>query len=670
MVIRKPHAGRVSRSSLARWTTSTAHGALLLLVAFTTGCPEPRTQYLVDIDALDSVRRSSATLEVIVESASDRAGSDKQRVLENELALDRDDGITWPVRVVLERKKGPFFTLLAKALDAHGVPIAIARLQSRFAENKTLFERVMVDDRCTIDACSETETCSDGDCISAWVDPGKRTGPADPAAATDDETDTDTHAKEEPDGAAEHVLDDSGPQRGPEGGSDTGVDAGPTGTCQGQDTPFALLEGFEGFADNAQVAQGMVDGWRLLDGSLSVGSTSSSWVKSCSRALFVQGKGRTLYRPLALPASIPRLTVELSYTPRAGDPDFAEFGLATVQGAVLEKLVYLDAVGMSLQAMSKVTSAPVTVGQLRVASDTAPRPEHNTIRLELDFVAHRAQVFLGTDAAKPAAALEFAAGASPNAFYISAGIGSTYVDDLAIYTPCTSIDRDQLCAARLIDTFMSPGDSCTGLGWGASSLWFLDKQNRLYQRNPDGMFGPPVKLNFPAFGLSWDGTGFWTRNDEDGFNGARIVRVTANGAVDLGPKIFRGQDWEARAQWYESAFWVMERSTTVSTWSTSGSELRSWPIGNADLSALSNSGILMKDGKIYTAVAIWRGTLVDAETGIAAYRPMERMPVATHDLSQLGIPPYASGYSLASDGTTYWLCGKDQFTVYHFRLPF
>src|SRR4051812_8471483 len=63
----------------------------------------------------------------------------------------------------------------------------------------------------------------------------------------------------------------------------------------------------------------------------------------------------------------------------------------------------------------------------------------------------------------------------------------------------------------------------------------LDSNKTLYKMgDPQG-----TTLDFEGYGLSWDGIGFWTRNNGSNGYGAQIVRIHPNSTiVDPGPKIF------------------------------------------------------------------------------------------------------------------------------------
>ncbi len=429
---------------------------------------------------------------------------------------------------------------------------------------------------------------------------------------------------------------------------------------------FSFLDGFEAYPSDTVLG---VPGspWRALNPSSTTGSLTTVWARSCAKDLFLQAAGPILYAPLSLASRPSKLNIELWYAPAAGADSAAEFGLGSIDGQILSKAFAISVQGGSAKASTSSGPSSMVSTNVQSASDTFGRAAQNYIRVELDYCELEARVYVGTDSDAPLSAT-VGLGANDNfdIFYLAPEARSTYIDNLAIWTPATPIDRSQLCAGQLLDTFTSPGSRCSGLGWDGNNLWLLDNLEALYQLDDTGKETNSVALDFHGDGLSWDGVGFWTRNNDSASFGTQIVRVRANGTVDSGPDIFAQQgfsDWDSQAQWYDGSFWTLSSQFGVHKWSTAGVEQLNWTT-----SELSPVGLLAKGDALYFGVGIWRNS-ADYDTGVAKYS-LTGVPLGSFDLAQLGVPNGLGRLSLASDGQTYWVCSEDGFDVWHVALPF
>ena len=476
-----------------------------------------------------------------------------------------------------------------------------------------------------------------------------------------------------------HTFGASGAEPSLQGGSAT---AGESGASMGgstyEDCPssprFSFLDGFEAYTGDSVLSESGSP-WRALNPSLTTGDLGTAWVRSCSKDLFFQGPGPVLYVPLALPSSPAKLNFELWYAPSNGSGSATEFGLGSVNGQILSKIFSVTAQGTSLKTSTPWRAPTVVSDSLRSADDLVGRAPQNYVRVELDFCALQARVYVGTDSSAPLSGTVQLGGSDHfDAFYLTPGARTTYIDDLAIWTPGTALDRSKLCAARVLDSFASPGSRCSGLGWDGASLWLLDNQKTLYRMDDTGRATQHVDLDFRGYGLSWDGLGFWTRNSDGNAFGEQVVRLRPNGLNEPGPAIFAQHGFSesgSQAQWSNGAFWTVSSTyNTVRKWSSSGTELLNWTfaLNASGLTALSAPGLLSKDDALYFGVGFWKNS-ADQDTGIVKYS-LTGVALEAHNLSQLGIPPGLDGLSLASDGKTYWVCSEDSFDVWHVTFPF
>src|SRR5581483_4243403 len=243
-------------------------------------------------------------------------------------------------------------------------------------------------------------------------------------------------------------------------------------------------------------------------------------------------------------------------------------------------------------------------------------------RVELDFCALQARLFVGADAgAALTATVDLGDTAPFDSFYIAQGLRSTFIDDLAIWTRGTSIDRSMLCGAQLIETINSPGSRCSGIAWDGANLWMLDNLKTLYRIGDSA----GVVANFQGYGLSWDaaGKGFWTRNNNSN-SGAQIVRLYPNGTFDAGPNIFAQggfTDANAQGQWYGGAFWTLavSPSTIVQQWSTNGVQISNWVVSPPVFPGpVTTSGVLVSNNAVYVGAAIYLGS-TDQDIGLMKF---------------------------------------------------
>ena len=444
----------------------------------------------------------------------------------------------------------------------------------------------------------------------------------------------------------------------------TAWDGGPS--CTPDEEPaFSFLDGFESYPPGGYIAAAAGSRWRTLPGSSQFGQVTTTWATSCSQALFVQTPGQVVYAPVQTAAQASKLNIEFLYAPMGGELDAAELGLGSVSGALLSKVFSIRAHGTDL-VVATPWAAPTTVpANLATGSDVILRPPRNYVRVELDFCAVEARIFVGRDASAPLVQTVNLGGAGPfDVVYVSGGGRSTYLDDLAVWTPGTSLDRSMLCGAQLIEKVTSPGSRCSGIAWDGDHLWMLDNLRNLYRIGD----ATGVQLDFQGYGLSWDGVGFWTRNTSAGF-GEQIVRVRPNGVVEPGPNIFAQagfSDSNGQAQWLAPGyFWVL--STTygfAELWSLAGLKVRDWAVSGTTFL----TGVLLRDQWIYFATGIWFNSS-DEDAGMVKY-DLTGVRLGMQNLSQLGLPHYQGRYSLATDGNTYWICSEAALDIYHVKLPF
>jgi hypothetical protein len=433
-------------------------------------------------------------------------------------------------------------------------------------------------------------------------------------------------------------------------------DAGPA-RCPGPDPQYSFLDGFERYPEGKEVAGAEMSPWRTLVGAKRGAAVTSTWAMSCLRGLFIQSSGDGVYAPLQLPHLPAKLNIEMFYALETGGEKAAEFGLASTSGGILTKVFAVSPQGTNLVVSTPWSPKPTDVtANLQTSSiNSFGRPPRNYIRIELDFCALEARIFVGPDRTAALVAIVPLGGTGPfDVFYLSGEARSTVIDDLALWTPGTIIDRSMLCTDQLLEMIRSPGSRCSGLAWDGAGLWMLDSNKTLYEI---AHTQAPTTFDFQGNGLSWDGVGFWTKKESN------IVRIhPGNILEDPGPSIF--SNYGSEAQWHAGKFWTLSSLySTIMLWTPAGAPGIDW-----HFNASNPSGLSVTDDAFYCAVGIWRNA-ADYDLGLAKYAHEGVEPLVVHNLTQLGLPTYKGNYSLATDGKTFWICDDTRFEIYRLSLP-
>jgi hypothetical protein len=149
----------------------------LLLGALVLGCDEepkstPPTQIIVVIDAQSGVRTVSSELAMVV-----RARSDGGETIYNVTLRIEDNTLEWPWVLALTPKDDDAereFELTATARDDDGEFVAQVRAITHFVKSEKRTLTLMLDDACIgVRSCEAEQTCSEGTCQSAIVDPNE-----------------------------------------------------------------------------------------------------------------------------------------------------------------------------------------------------------------------------------------------------------------------------------------------------------------------------------------------------------------------------------------------------------------------------------------------------------------------------------------------------------------
>lgn len=192
-----------------------------VMFALASCATRPATQVMVFVDAEPGVRASTTMLEVMVEGSSGRAPAD--------FALRELSTVSpiWPVRVALvpldgETQRVYRVTVRAIGASAETPTVAEARVISGYRIGETIRIDLLLQDACVAHApCSATETCVDGVCVDATVDPnGLPTLGADAGALDSGRSETGV------DGGAHDAGPDDAPDAVVPDAPDMGVDAG------------------------------------------------------------------------------------------------------------------------------------------------------------------------------------------------------------------------------------------------------------------------------------------------------------------------------------------------------------------------------------------------------------------------------------------------------------
>jgi hypothetical protein len=186
----------------------------------------PATQVVVDVDAEPLIRARMSELKILVEGARHRDYLDERTpVLDQTLptVAGNPEGLTWPVRLVLEPKADDprrVFDLSVTALDAGGQVAAQGRLITGYLSHQIRYARIVLEDDCYKARCAELETCRSGGCTDAFVEPrdlpllsGRDAGIDGGEAGV-----SDTGPPPEKTDAGKDAGQDAGPDAGPDSG--------------------------------------------------------------------------------------------------------------------------------------------------------------------------------------------------------------------------------------------------------------------------------------------------------------------------------------------------------------------------------------------------------------------------------------------------------------------
>jgi len=136
-----------------------------VLTACSSESPGP-TQTVVTIDAAESVRATIAGLHLQVQGETEAT----PRLDETK------DVVEWPVRRTIMPQNGDLaqvFRFWVDALGPDGVALLTSRLVTGFVENQRRYAEIFFDDACVAQrvVCEDWQTCRDGACSEAWIDP-------------------------------------------------------------------------------------------------------------------------------------------------------------------------------------------------------------------------------------------------------------------------------------------------------------------------------------------------------------------------------------------------------------------------------------------------------------------------------------------------------------------
>jgi hypothetical protein len=192
-----------------------------LLCACSSQGGEP-TQVLVVIDAESGVRRDAATMHILVQSGAEAVYDRTLAAAEGEIVL--------PYVLALVPKDGDAsrrFQVAATVHDADEEFVAQVRATSGYVENRRVVLWLMLEDSCKRVSCEADQTCHNGVCDSAAVDP-------ETLDALDDVDLPDstpiTPGVPEQDAGSDAAPPDAGDDSGSPGGNGGSVAAGRGGT--------------------------------------------------------------------------------------------------------------------------------------------------------------------------------------------------------------------------------------------------------------------------------------------------------------------------------------------------------------------------------------------------------------------------------------------------------
>jgi hypothetical protein len=213
----------------------------------------------------------------------------------------------------------------------------------------------------------------------------------------------------------------------------------------------------------------------------------------------------------------------------------------------------------------------------------------------------------------------------------------------------TGEDEDCGAGGKVIDSFDSPGSSCTGLSWNGLSLVFMDNLQNVYELGTNGV----VKRTFTSevasgWGLTWDGSGYWMH-----FSGNGIVKMDIGGAVvDSRPTIV-GWTIEEALVWDGTYFWTTHwNNSRIYKWNAQGNQVLNF---SADRYSAG----------VWDGVGLWFGMSDKYLVRLSTVGQLQK----AIDLPKAGVPQIGYQICLAWDGTDFWVSSNSTFKIYRVRPP-
>ncbi len=163
---------------VVRWVGLACLGAL----ACACTSVEPRTQVMLIVDADEGAKARVALLDVRIDGyaagSTDPSADPAATSFGGTYRPQGIEGNGWPYRFALvpgPGKQGRLFKVEVRAEDNAGALLAVVRAESGFVAGKTLALRLRLDTACLDGAslrCSEDDTCVEGECVRAGINPG------------------------------------------------------------------------------------------------------------------------------------------------------------------------------------------------------------------------------------------------------------------------------------------------------------------------------------------------------------------------------------------------------------------------------------------------------------------------------------------------------------------
>ncbi|MFC1839599.1 carboxypeptidase regulatory-like domain-containing protein [Thermodesulfobacteriota bacterium] len=207
-------------------------------------------------------------------------------------------------------------------------------------------------------------------------------------------------------------------------------------------------------------------------------------------------------------------------------------------------------------------------------------------------------------------------------------------------------------AVTIVDSFDVPGSSPRGLVWGDSSLWMVDKLNKLYQLDENGIIlSGPISLDFTAYDLEWDGGNLWVGDDTN----RRLAQIDMSDGSTVST-LYHGY-YQAGFTWDGAYWWINDYD--IYKYNAVGEEILSF----AAPFACSPTGMTFDGNNLWVAD--------DAFPYNQIYRlTLQGVQLSYIDLDVLGLDPVGTtAYrSIAWDGKYLWFSSNDLFSVYKLQI--